>query len=85
KEAEEELGLVNFNYTKGDKIRVSTKYQYFAQWFLAVVDKPIEDFKIQKEEVEQIRWFSREELENDLEKNPDKYLKGIGGCLEMFK
>ena len=85
KEASEELGLINVEFIKADKIRAKTKYNYFLQWYRLVIDKPVENFKIQKQEVEQVKWFDRQELEIDLKNNPDLYLKGIKGDLELFK
>ena len=84
KEAQEELGLKDLDLVKAGKLREHTKYNYFSQWYLAVVDKPLEDFFIQKEEVERIRWFDPAELKKDLTENPDNYLKCISQCLDMF-
>lgn len=85
KEAEEEIGLQDIELLLGPKHRFTGENNYFGQWFTYVIDKPAEDFTIQEEEVEQIAWFSRKELERDLIEHPEKYLKGLNwvvGCLE---
>jgi len=82
KETEEEIGLKNVTPTLVAKHRVSDEFNYFSQWFTLVIDKPAEDFVIQEEEVEQVRWFSRGELKEELLKYPEKYLKGLNWPLE---
>ena len=66
-------------------MRVIGKHNYFCQWYVVVLDKDISEFKIQKEEVEAIKWFSREELIKKLNDNPKKFLKVIKNCVEWFK
>jgi len=58
KEAEEEIGLSGVDFEKGPKVKMSGKYNHFTQWFVAVVDEPVDFFKIQEEEVVEVRWFS---------------------------
>jgi isopentenyldiphosphate isomerase len=82
KEAEEEIGLKDIHPTLGPKRRERGEHNYFGQWYLLTIDKPVEDFTIQEEEVEQIKWFARSELEKDICDNPEKYLKGIAWDLE---
>jgi len=85
KEAEEELGIKNVEFIKADKVRrINTPHNYFTQWYTAVVDKEIDEFRIQKNEVEEIKWYDRGELESDLAENPDNYLKGVRDYLKMF-
>ncbi len=81
KEIEEELGLKDLKLTKGPKRRAANEYNYFVQWYTAVIDKPAADFMIQKEEVEQVRWFSREELARELRDHPKSYFN-LGWALE---
>ncbi|SRR6266496_3247655 len=82
KEAEEEIGLKNIKPTRGPNLRVRGEYNYFDQWYTLVVDKSAEDFIIQEEEVEQVKWLTRTELEKELREHPEKYLKGLKWPLE---
>lgn len=82
KEAEEEIGLVGINPTKGAKRRISDEYNYFGQWYTLVVDKPADEFVIQEEEVAQVKWFTCDELMQELERHPERYLKDMGWNLE---
>jgi isopentenyl-diphosphate delta-isomerase len=82
KEAEEEVGLKGIKPIPGPNIRVRGEYNYFDQWYTLVVDKPAEDFTIQEEEVEQVKWLTRAELEKELQEHPEKYLKGLKWPLE---
>ncbi len=68
----------------GPKRRVNDEYNYFCQWYTLVVDKPTEDFVIQEEEVEQVKWFSRFELEKELQEHPNDYLKGLDWAVETL-
>lgn len=76
KEAEEEIGLKNIKPITGIKKRRKTKYNYFSQEFLLTLPASFNDFKIQKDEVAEVKWFSEEELKNQLKENPDDFLKG---------
>ena len=77
KEAEEELGLKNIKAILGEKHRKKTKWNYFSQQFNLVLDKDISEFKVNKDEVAEIKWFTIEELKKELKDHPDNFLKGI--------
>ena len=62
KEIEEEIGISNLNYKKWDKKRIIWKHNYFCQFYSAILDKDLDYFTIQEEEVESIRWFSLDEI-----------------------
>lgn len=84
KEAKEEIGLENINPKIGPKIRKTGEYNYFGQWFLLKIDKSIDEFVIDKNEVEQLKWLSKDKLLNEVENFPDKFLKNIRQNIEMF-
>ena len=75
KEAGEELGLTGVDMKKGPKTKTSGKYNNFTQWFVGVVDERVSFFKIQEEEVAEIRWFSVGELKDMMRENPDEFVK----------
>ena len=77
KEAEEELGLTHITPEKGLKIRVHSKYNYFCQWYTLTLDKELDAFTLQEEEVAEIKWFSREELTKELDAHPEMFLQGM--------
>jgi isopentenyldiphosphate isomerase len=84
KEVKEELGLEGFKLKKSKKMQISGKYNHFTQWFILILDKLAKDFKIQKEEVVEVKWFSKEELLEQLKKNPDEFLPNLKKYAEMF-
>ncbi len=84
KEAEEELGLKNIEPKIGPKTKTDNEYRHFTQWYVLNVDMDINQFKIQKEEVEEIRWFSPEELGTQLQENPDEFLPTMKKYFELF-
>ncbi len=84
KEAEEEIGLKDFSLVLGPKNRRSTSHEYFGQWFTTIVDHDF-PFKKQDEEVEEIKWFGKQELVKLVKEKPDMFLSGFDRYLEMFK
>lgn len=84
KEAKEELGIENVSFKELIKLRRQTQWNYFVQLYLAVIDKDIGEFKIQKEEVEQIKWFKKDDLLKEIESNPDLFLVSTKGYAEKF-
>lgn len=62
KETEEELGLTGLQMTLGPKRKRVGERSYFGQWFLATMDIDPNDLKIQAEEVDEVKWFSVEEI-----------------------
>ncbi|MCK4650049.1 NUDIX domain-containing protein [Candidatus Pacearchaeota archaeon] len=85
KEAEEELGLRDIELELGPKRETNGEYHHFTQWYHLVIDKDINDFTIQEDEVEEIKWFSLGELENQLEVNPEEFLPKMKSYFELFK
>jgi len=85
KEAEEELGLKKIHPKKGPKTRTYGEHQFFCQWFTTTVKKPLNQFKIQKAEVEEIKWFSKEELMQQIQEKPSEFLEGITEWMKQFE
>jgi len=77
KEAKEELGIENISLKKWFKKFKRRDYNHFTQFFKAIINKPIKEFKIQKKEVAEIKWFSKKELINMTEKNNPFLLKSL--------
>lgn len=84
KEAEEEIGLIELKPTIGPKLKRSTSHTYFVQWFTVVVDEKY-PFVKQDEEVEALRWFSKDELQNLLKEKPEIFLPNFNYYVESFK
>jgi len=84
KEAEEEIGLKNIRPTKGPKSRVSNEYEFFRQSYTLSTDQPIEAFVIQPDEVEQVKWFDRQWLDDDLDRHPEHYTAGFKDTLNLL-
>jgi len=84
KEAEEEIGLLNITPDKGPKYYVTGEYNYFCQCYTLTIDTPADMLSIKEDEVEQIKWLTRDQLEKALANHPDEYLKGLSRLLEAF-
>jgi len=85
REAEEELGIKNMVVQLGPKQFITKPCQYFVQWYTAVIDEPIESFIIQPEEVEQIAWIPKDQLEAELHSDPDKYIASMPEIFALFR
>lgn len=67
KEIKEEIGIEIKNPTPIFKKRSALKNNYFVQWYFEIVDKDISEFTIQKEEVEKIKWLSKQDFFKEVE------------------
>lgn len=84
KEAEEEVGLTGYNFTKIDKVKIDDARHQFMQWYIVKVDESAEYFTPQPEEVEQVTWVYIDELQNDVQQNPQKYIPYMKLCLDVL-
>lgn len=84
REAEEEIGITVESYEVGPKQYVSSPTKYFVQWYKAVIDKPIEAFKVQEEELDQLAWISEEQFVRELKNTPQKYIDEMQDIARLF-
>lgn len=84
KEADEELGLKNIKPQKGPIRRNHGIHNYFSQRFYLTVDKKIDEFKVAKDEVEQIQWFTRQELQKLIKEKPEMFIKSLQNWADEF-
>jgi len=66
KETYEEIGIKNIKPVFIKKVMRKGQYNHFTSWYTAKLDKEISEFKIQEDEVAQIKWFSKKELLNQI-------------------
>ncbi|MEI6280787.1 MAG: NUDIX domain-containing protein [bacterium] len=76
KEAEEEIGLKDLKPILSQKLRRTTNHAYFAQWFITTINS---DYPLVKQdnEVEAIKWFSKDELFKALDETPEIFLYSL--------
>lgn len=84
KETEEEIWISITHPALGPKIQTKSWYLHFTQWFTAIIDKPVDEFTLQADEVESIRWLSPEELKIEVSAFPEKFLPTFPSTLELF-
>ena len=84
KETQEELWLTDIVFKKWPKYKIERERHYFWQRFFATVKKDISEFKIQKDEVEEIKWIAPKDLEKDIELHPEKYLTTMNVYIKEF-
>lgn len=80
REAKEEIGLKGIIFNPGPKIRLPDCFGYF---FVAVVDRNYK-FTKQDKEVEQIKWFSRNELEKLVKEKPGMFMNEFSKYLNIL-
>ena len=85
KEAAEEIGLTGQKFTVGPKQFPSGAPAFFMQWYFCVIDKPVEEFVIQEDEVEQLAWIKKDDLVKDVNQNPEKYVPLMPSILKVLK
>lgn len=75
KELKEEIGLDNVELKEIGKLRWdgANNHLCYCTYFKAICDWPIEQFTLQKNEVDSIRWISKKELLDEIEARPDTY------------
>ena len=61
------------------------KYKHFTKRYIACIDLPIEDFTKEEGQVEELRRRSPDELNNQIEKNPNHFLDAVQWWKELFK
>ncbi|MFA6194754.1 MAG: NUDIX domain-containing protein [Patescibacteria group bacterium] len=84
KEAEEEIGLKNIQPKLGPKTETNGEYHHFTQWYTLNIDKNIDEFKIQEDEVGEIGWLAPKELRSRLQEKPEEFLSKMKEYLELF-
>jgi len=84
KEAEEEIDLKNHHFQKSFHHYHDGEYKHFTQCFFALVDKKLEEFTIQEDEVKKIKWFTKEKLLEELNNSPNKFLKSMKNYINFF-
>lgn len=71
KEAEEEIGLSGHTFEKGPKLfRNMWSRKFFCQWYTLKLDRELSECILEKDEVEAVRWFRKEEIINLYHNNP---------------
>ena len=88
KESQEEIWLELKEYKIWIKEFVHAKEnnnrKYFRQRFIAKSDKKIEEFKLQKEEVEKIMRINKQDLLNRVRQNPEDFTANATHYINLF-
>jgi isopentenyldiphosphate isomerase len=86
KEAEEEIGLTGIEFQKAMKLeRFDARHPHFCQWFTCIIDRGIDQFRLQESEVQDLRWWSKTELRKALTETPEIFLASLPRYFEMFE
>ncbi len=84
KETEEEIGLTDVELKKNKKLFHEGKWIHFTQWYTLTIDKEANEFKIRKEEVEQVKWFTKAEILEKYNSDPEEFVDSIKEAIDMF-
>lgn len=85
KEAEEEIGLTLLlsDIQTGPKTKLHGIHTYFTQWFFLRRNIAIEDLTLDRTEVEEVRWVSRDELLALFQKDPHSFVGTMPEWIDM--
>ena len=84
KEAEEEIGLTDFEIKGTTKVFFDTaNRKFFCTYFYATVDRSVDGFELE-DEVAAVKWVDVDWLKNDLVMNPSAYVPGWDNNLEII-
>ena len=83
KETEEEIGLTQISPTPGPKLFVrNNDRNFFAQYYTLKLDRDITDFIIQKDEVMDIKWWDKPELEKRIKTHPEEFTPTLSEIMQ---
>jgi isopentenyldiphosphate isomerase len=85
KEALEEIGLEGLAFTKGPKTRITHPRNYFCQWYFVSLDRQVDGFVMQADEVDALEWVDVAHLKQELQTNPDKYVPAMPQIVSELK
>lgn len=85
KEAMEEIGLTNTQFTKGIKMFITHPRRYFCQWYFVTLDRDPAQFVMQPEEVDALEWVEIDHLKKELRENPDNYVQALPQIIEELQ
>lgn len=77
KETQEEIGLADISFKKFIKQRSIFPHNHFVQWFVFKIDKPLDFFNFNREEVAEIKWFTKKELFKLVEKDSKELIESL--------
>lgn len=77
RETKEELGLSGLKFIKGPKVFRSEEWQFWSQRFYSETNKKASEIKIQKNEIEQVKWFNEKTLPDLIKKNPEIFIPSM--------
>lgn len=82
KEADEEIGLMGVEFTKIKKTRITYPRNYFCQWYSVTLDRDPNSFKLQDDEVAEVVWVDVEQMKQELQATPEKYVPAMQQIIE---
>lgn len=84
KEAMEEIGLKGEKFTQSIKMHVTHPGNYFCQWYCVKLDRDVENFTMQADEVGELEWVDIEQMKQELKTNPDKYVPAMTQIIDKL-
>lgn len=85
REAGEEINVHKENLKLGPKIIVEdSPVPHFSQWFFLSLDKDSKNFKLQKEEVAKVKWFTKKEFIEEIKENKEGLHKRTLKFFDLF-
>ncbi len=84
-EIEEEIGLTDLHLRSGPKEFIDDgKHQFFVQWYRAEADRNEVVITIQEDEVESYAWVPIQQLIDEVQDDPNKFVPSITSSLKLL-
>lgn len=86
KEIEEEIGLKNVPLSSFPPSLINTSdYSFFGQLFFLTLPEGYNNFSLEDQQVEQVKWFTSKEVEEMYIENPNMFIPSFGSLSKSVK
>lgn len=82
--AQKEIGLKSFDFEEKDKILIEGYNNFYIQWFYTRLNKSIGDFKLDSNEVSELRWVKKSDLEKEVKEKPFMFVQAFDNYFNLF-
>jgi lysophospholipase L1-like esterase/isopentenyldiphosphate isomerase len=82
--AKEEIGIESFVAHEAKKVLVTGYNNFYCQLFASEQDLRMDELKLNPNEVQELQWFSRAEIDKQLSENPHHFVQAFDKYLDLM-
>lgn len=83
--AKNEIGLEDFVAKEDSKLLITGEYQFYCQMFSCQIDLDLEKLDLNKNETQEIKWFTVDEIDQMLKENPHQFVQSFEKYFSLYK